>query len=129
VEFVAKRKILVVDDEVAMLQAIARTFRSAGYVVEMAENGQQCLDLYRAGPADLVLMDLYMPEKDGLEALVELRKEFPKAVVVVMSGNRMSDLMLKSAEGMGAIRSIEKPFTSEALLTLVAEELKRVGGV
>lgn len=125
----AEHKILVADDNVVMRQAIAFTLRSAGYVVELAEDGWQCLDLYRAAPADLVVMDLYMSEKDGLETIVELRKEFPQAVVIAMSGSRgihVSHLMLQAAKGLGAVRSIEKPFKSEELLALVAEELERV---
>jgi len=92
----------------------------------LAAHGQQCLDLYRAAPADLVLMDLYMPEKEGLETIVELRKEFPGAAVVAMSGSMLSELMLRSAEGLGAVGSIKKPFKEEALLALVAEELERI---
>jgi len=46
-----------------------------------------------------------MPEKEGLETLIELRKEFPQAGMIAMSGSRIAELMLKSAEGLGAVRS------------------------
>src|SRR6266540_295503 len=112
-------RILLVEDEAAMRLTVARTLRGAGHVVEMAEDGRECLDLYRATSADVVIMDLYMPNKDGLETLIELRREFPQVAVVAMSGHRKLELMLRAAKGLGAVRTIEKPFEQEALLALV----------
>lgn len=111
-----------------MRQALAFALRKAGYIVDLAEDGWRCLDLYRAAAADLVVLDIYMPEKDGLETIIALRKEFPQAAVIAMSGSRgsqISQLVLKAAESIGAVRTIEKPFTPESLLALVAEELER----
>jgi CheY-like chemotaxis protein len=116
-------RILLVEDEAATRLSVARTLRGAGHVVEVAEDGRECLDLYRAASADVVIMDLFMPNKDGLEALIELRREFPEVAVVAMSGHRKLELMLRAAKGLGAVRTIEKPFEPEALLALVAEEL------
>jgi two-component system, chemotaxis family, chemotaxis protein CheY len=125
----ALHRILVADDDEVMRQAIALTLRRAGYIVDLAEDGWRCLDLYRSAAADLVVMDIYMPEKDGLETIIALRKEFPQAAVIAMSGSRgsmISQLVLQAAQGLGAVRTIEKPFTPEALLALVAEELERI---
>jgi DNA-binding NtrC family response regulator len=116
-------KILIVDDDAATRLSVARILRGAGHAVVVADDGRQCLDLYRAAPADVVMLDLYMPDKDGLETLIELRREFPRVSVVAMSGHRQLELMLRAAKGLGAIRTIEKPFEPEALLALVAEEL------
>ena len=116
-------KILLVDDDAATRLAVSRILRGAGHAVVVADNGRQCLDLYRVAPADVVMLDLYMPDKNGLETLIELRREFPYASVVAMSGHRQLELMLRAAKGVGAIRTIEKPFEPEALLALVAEEL------
>ena len=121
-------RILLVDDDAAARLTIARTLREAGHTVELAEDGRQCVDLYRAQPADIVLLDLFMPNKDGLEALLELRREFPQVVVVAMSGHRKLELMLRAAKGLGALRTIAKPFDPEALLALVAEELAQGKG-
>jgi CheY-like chemotaxis protein len=117
-------KILVVDDETVMRETIARFLRKAGYVVETAKDGSQCLEMYRAAPADLVLMDLFMPNKEGLETITELRREFPSAAVIAMSGHELVGSMLRAATVLGAIKTIEKPFTPEALLALVAQELR-----
>ena len=116
-------KILLVDDDAATRLAVARILRDAGHLVELAEDGRECLDLYRNSPADVVVMVLFMPEKDGLETLIELRREFPHVAVVAMSGHRKVELMLRAAKGLGAIRTLAKPFEPEAFLALVAEEL------
>ena len=116
-------KILLVDDDAATRLTVARILRDAGQLVELAEDGRKCLDLYRNAPADIVIMDLFMPEKDGLETLIELRRAFPQVAVVAMSGHRKVELMLRAAKGLGAVRTIAKPFDAEALLALVAEEL------
>jgi CheY-like chemotaxis protein len=116
-------KILLVDDDAATRLTVTRILRGAGHAVVVAGDGRQCLDLYRTAPADVVIMDIYMPYKDGLETLIELRRDFPHVSVVAMSGHRAVDLMLRAAKGLGAIRTIEKAFEPEALLTLVAEEL------
>ena len=81
-------RILLVDDDEGMRLMVARILRSAGHIVTLATDGAECLPSYRSSPADLVVMDLFMPDKDGLEALVELRKEFPHVAVVAMSGHR-----------------------------------------
>jgi DNA-binding NtrC family response regulator len=116
-------KILLVDDDAATRLTVARILRDAGHLVELAEDGRECLGLYRNAPTDVVIMDLFMPEKDGLETLIELRREFPHVAVVAMSGHRKVELMLRAAKGLGAIRTLAKPFEPEALLALVAEEL------
>lgn len=89
------------DDDAVMRQAIALALRGAVYVVELAEDGRQCLDLYRAALSDLVVMDIHMPEKDGLETIVALRKEFPQAAVIAISGHKISPSMLWAAESLG----------------------------
>ena len=116
-------RILLVDDDASTRLTVARILRDAGHLVELAEDGRKCLDLYRNAPADIVIMDLFMPEKDGLETLIELRREFPHVTVVAMSGHRKVELMLRAAKGLGAIRTLAKPFGPETLLALVAEEL------
>lgn len=123
-------RILVVDDDDGMRHTMFRLLHRAGHDVELATDGKDCLEVIRSVsiPVDLVLTDLYMPDKDGLELLCELRREFPKVAVVAMCGNRNWQLMLKAAKGLGAVRTLEKPFTSEVLLAVVAEELNNQEG-
>lgn len=119
-------KILVVDDDEAMRRTIFRLLRRAGHEVVMAEDGREGVSLFRAAPADLVITDLYMPDKDGLETLCELHREFPDVAVIAICGNRNWELMLKAAKGLGAVRTLEKPFDPEMLVGMVAEELERL---
>lgn len=119
----AVSRLLVIDDDEAMRRALARLLKEAGYDVTTAPDGAAGLAEYRAAPADLVIVDLYMPGKEGLETLVQLRREFPKAVVIAMSGNRNLDLMLRAAEKLGAVLTIAKPFEPGEMLTLVQKAL------
>jgi DNA-binding NtrC family response regulator len=116
---------LVIDDDEAMRLALAGTLKTAGYEVATAADGAAGLVAYRSAPADLVIVDLYMPGKEGLETLVQLRREFPDVAVIAMSGNRNMELMLRAAEKLGAIQTIAKPFEPSAILTMVQKTLER----
>lgn len=122
-------KILLVDDDAATRLVASRILREAGYAVVTANDGRECLDLYRTSAADVVIMDVYMPHKDGLETLLELRREFPHASVIAISGHRDMNLMLKAAKGLGAVRALTKPFEADMLLAAVAEEMEWVTGL
>ena len=69
--------ILVVDDEDQIRQLLRETFEQAGYHVTEARDGKEALQQYRLAPADLVIMDILMPDQDGLETTATLRREFP----------------------------------------------------
>jgi DNA-binding response OmpR family regulator len=114
---------LVIDDDEAMRLALAGTLKASGYDVATAADGAAGLVQYRSAPADLVIVDLYMPGKEGLETLVQLRREFPNVVVIAMSGNRNLGLMLRAAERLGAVQTIAKPFEPAELLALVQKAL------
>lgn len=120
-----KARILVIDDEPAMRVVVGRVLRGAGYDVDFAEDGADGLVEFQRAPAQLVIVDLYMPDKDGLETIVELSKGSPVPAIIAMSGHRMKDLMLHSAERLGALEIIEKPFEPEALLDCVEKVLRK----
>ena len=120
-----KARILVIDDEPAMRAVLNRVLRDAGYDVAFAADGANGLVEYRKAPADVVIVDLYMPDKDGLETIVELGKASPVPAIIAMSGHRTKDLMLHSAERLGALEVIGKPFEPEALLQMVGKVLQR----
>ena len=105
--------VLVVDDEDQIRQLIRETLEQAGYDVEEAGNGKQGLERYRAKPADLVIMDILMPDQDGLESIMTLRREFPASRVIAITGG--SDMIgilnfLDVAKMLGARRTLQKPF-------------------
>ena len=74
--------VLIVDDEEAIRRLIRSTLEQAGYHVREAADGKAGLSHYRQSPADLVIMDILMPDQDGLESILTLRREFPEARIM-----------------------------------------------
>jgi CheY-like chemotaxis protein len=118
--------VLVVDDEDQVRQLIRETLEQAGYEVREARDGKEGLERYRAKPTDLVIMDILMPDQDGLESIMTLRREFPACRVIAITGG--SDMIgilnfLDVAKMLGARRTLQKPFEMKILLEAVAAEL------
>ena len=118
--------ILVVDDEPDVRAFVAAALRLAGHEVDVAADGSEALRRYRARRADLVIMDIFMPEKEGLETIMDLRQEFPDVRILAISGGgRTGDRnFLAQARYFGAGRSLAKPFSHEQLLKIVEEQLR-----
>jgi DNA-binding response OmpR family regulator len=117
--------VLVIDDDDQIRRMIREALEQAGYVVQEARGGEEGLKRYRTNPTDVVLMDILMPDQDGLESILALRQEFPSARVIAMTGG--SDMIgimnfLDVAKMMGACRTIQKPFELQTLLAAVAAE-------
>ena len=121
----APKRILVADDEMTFRHGLARALTRAGYEVSEAASGREMLELFRQQPADLVVTDVYMPDTDGVEALIRLQAEFPWAAVIVMSGGGHLDKegVLDIARRVGARATLEKPFPVADLLKIVAAVL------
>lgn len=118
--------VLVVDDEDQVRQLIRAILEQAGYQVREARDGKEALYLYRQKPVDLVIMDILMPDQDGLESITTLRREFPTVkVIAITGGTDMIGILnfLDVAKMMGASRTLKKPFDMHALLNAVAAEL------
>lgn len=119
--------ILVVDDEDQIRLLIRETLEQVGYHITEARDGKEALEQYRLAPADLVIMDILMPNQDGLETTVVLRREFPDVKVIVITGG--SDMIgmlnfLDIAKMLGAHSTLQKPFEMKALLDTVQAELQ-----
>jgi DNA-binding response OmpR family regulator len=119
--------ILLVEDDDAIREIVRKALVSAGYDVEEAADGAVAVAAYVRRPSDLVITDLVMPEKDGLQAIIELRRLDPAVKIIAMSGGgRMlapAQLYLESARLFGARRILAKPFNMAALLATVSEVL------
>ena len=118
--------VLVVDDEDAVRRLIKDALGQAGYRVNEARDGREGLLSYREAPTDLVIMDILMPDQDGLESILTLRREFPAAKIVAITGG--SDMIgilnfLDVAKMLGARRTLQKPFDMKHLLEVVQAEL------
>jgi DNA-binding NtrC family response regulator len=115
--------ILVIDDDAAVRSLTAEALRQVGHRVSEATDGKDGLARFRADGADLVITDLVMPVKEGIETIMELHREFPDTKVIAMSGALHSHDYLQLAGKLGALRTLSKPFTIDRLLSAVENAL------
>ena len=117
-------RILIVDDDVAVRTVINKLLEVAGHEVELAFNGQEGLDLYKKNPADLVITDIFMPQKDGLDTIRELRQLRADVKIIAITGfdTGPNHGYLELAGDLGAARTFTKPFDIKDLVE-AAEEL------
>jgi CheY-like chemotaxis protein len=120
--------ILVIDDDEQVQAGLRGILEEAGYRVVVASNGQQGLQQFRREPADLVLLDIFMPELDGLETLAELYREYPAAKVIAISdGGKEPDFSyFECARMLGTHSALPKPLDREQLLLAVGHMLRGV---
>jgi two-component system response regulator (stage 0 sporulation protein F) len=111
--------ILIVEDEDSIRHLLRRILEEDGHEVREAPNGKIGLTLYRQAPADLVITDILMPERDGMEVTLELTREFLDAKVIAMTGAAGDRNFLNVAKLFGARETIQKPFTVEEIRRLV----------
>lgn len=119
--------ILITDDEPAIRRSLAGLLSDEGFQTEEAAEGEQALSLLRAGRADLVLLDIAMPGRDGIQVLEEMRRGHPQLPVIMMSGHGNIETAVQATQ-IGAFDFIEKPLVFEKLLLTInhALEAKRL---
>ena len=117
-------RILVIDDDALLRRVIRVALEAAGYEVIEAGDGDAALHVYREQGADLLLVDLFIPEPDGLEVIRTVRAEVPDAKIIAMSGGGSLKLdLLAAGEAFGASRTLWKPFVPDVLLSAVRDLL------
>ena len=124
-------RILVVDDDSAVLAITRRYLARAGHEVIETSDGRTAMQLVEEGSVDLCVVDIFMPEMDGMEFTIRLRRSAPDAKIIAMSGGGVVEKVevLEIAARLGADRTLAKPFTEGELLTAVRELLGgAVGG-
>ncbi|MBD3319968.1 MAG: response regulator [Chitinivibrionales bacterium] len=114
-----KKVVLVVDDEEAIREYVRYIIEKEGYTVIEAENGAQALDYFRTFHIDLMLTDLIMPEKEGIETILSLKTDYPDVKIAAMSGVAESETYLRSAGKLGADAVLRKPFEKTKLVEIV----------
>lgn len=116
-----KKRILVIDDEPTALDVIRKILQHGGYEVLVAENGQEGVELFRKDPCDLVVTDMVMPVKDGLQTILDLRVDVPDLPIVAISGggNISKERYLAVAGYLDRVVTVGKPFTVDVLLAAV----------
>lgn len=116
--------ILVVDDEEAIVSSLGSILQDEGYEVAVAKSGVEALKIYTVDPPDLMLLDIWMPEMDGLETLRRVKELVPTAQVMVMSGHGSIETAVKAIK-LGAYDYIEKPLSLENVTLRVKHALEQ----
>ena len=114
------KNVLVVDDSRTSRRILKDILERAGYnVVYEAINGKEGVEQYRKLQPDIVTMDITMPEMDGIEALKNIKSEFPDAKVVMITAAGQKDKMMEAVK-IGATEFVAKPFVEETVLEALA---------
>ena len=118
-------RILVIDDEQYILLMLKKMLERAGYDVDIAINGEEGLRYYQKYPADLIITDIIMPEKEGLETIRELKSYNPDVKIIAISGGGRVDSKeyLESARLFGALKVFSKPFNQGEIVNAVQKLL------
>jgi YesN/AraC family two-component response regulator len=119
-------RILIIDDDALVRQVFRDWLESRGHEVIEAENGNVGLMLYKQHPAEIVITDIVMPDKEGIETIRELRRDFPDAKIIAVSGGGQlmpGSTCLTLAEGLGVQRTLLKPVNCLQLADTISELL------
>ena len=118
-------RILLIDDDDLVRGMLRKTLTHFGHTVIEARNGKEGLKLFSHADTDLVITDIVMPEVEGLEVLMTLRKKQPPVKIIAMSGGGRGSAedYLRTAKIMGAGKVLAKPFSNEALMAAINELL------
>ena len=119
-------KILLIDDDVAVLRTLEFVLGDRGYDVVTARDGAEGLRLFQSNPPDLVITDLIMPEKEGIETIIEMRQARPNAKIIAISGGGRTHntCFLKMAASLGAVAVLPKPFMPDELAAKIEEAMQ-----
>jgi DNA-binding NtrC family response regulator len=110
--------ILIIDDDRQMRRLLMRILTGVGHTVRQAENGRDGVESFARQRADMVITDIVMPDMEGLETILSLRRENPTLPIIAISGGT-DPVYLRAAASLGATGSLRKPFAPTALLELV----------
>lgn len=117
--------VLIIEDDHNILLMIKRMLESFGFDIKLASNGLEGLEFFRKFDVDLVITDIIMPEKEGLEIIREMRRERPELKIIAMSGGGKlsASNYLETAKIFGAASILEKPFTKKQMVEAVQDSL------
>ena len=119
-------RLLIADDDEDLRDTLTLVFQKAGFDVEAVCDGEQAIAAQQRQPADVLITDLFMPLRDGLETIAYFRSHFPRMPIVAISGGGYTGQKtdhLTAAGALGADASFRKPFDVGALL----ETVRRLG--
>lgn len=113
------KRILIIEDHGELRSSLELAFSSEGYHVRTLENGRGVLQVCLTWLPDLVIADIYMPARTGLEVMLELRQQWPATKIILMSGHPDALHLLPASEFLGADRTLFKPFELPELFKAV----------
>jgi len=121
-----KTRILFVDDEPNLLHGLQRQLRPMReqWDLYFAANGREAMELMQTTPCEVVVTDLFMPEQEGLETIMELRRKHPDTKIVAISGGGYQGTFMRAldiATKLGADVSLQKPFSSQQMIHVLQE--------
>ncbi|RDH85756.1 MAG: response regulator [endosymbiont of Galathealinum brachiosum] len=126
-------RILIIDDEEDIRDVLQLILESVGYDVRIASNGDMAIEFQREEPADLIITDIIMPGKNGVDIITEIKKEFPDIKVIAISGGGgvqpveytpeaiSTTAYLAAAQKAGAKKIFTKPFERDDLIKAVED--------
>jgi DNA-binding response OmpR family regulator len=117
-------RILIIDDDDRFRDMLKDMIERNGYEVVSASDGKEGIDLYRKEPTDLIITDIIMPNKEGMETIFELRKDFPDVKIIAISGGgkgKAEDYLSSAGLIPNVKRSFQKPFAMDEMLQAVKE--------
>ena len=116
-------RILVIDDDAEIRQVLRRILERADYEILEAADGNQGMHLIRTEGIDLVITDIIMPDKEGIETIRELQRDFPHIKIIAISGGGRINArhILDAARRFGVTHTLAKPFGPNELLEAIAE--------
>lgn len=118
--------ILLVDDDVTLLQTIGTQIRLAGFDTVLSSSAVTAIQVLKDQPIDLVVMDLFMPDRDGIETITDIRMDWPDLPIIAMSGGWRTigaDTVLDMALAIGAQSALAKPFDRATLVAAIEATL------
>ena len=118
-------RILVIDDQEPIRRIVRRTLEHEGHDVGEASDGKMGVHLLRQDGAAIVISDIFMPGQDGIQTLLQIRREFPGPKVLIMSGGDTTGQLdlREGVELLGAVQTLQKPFSARALIDAVNSAL------
>lgn len=118
-------KILIIDDEQDIIQMLSRLLVRSGYTVFSAVDGNQGIKVFEENDIDLVITDIIMPDKEGIEVILHLLKKKAECKIIAVSGGGYlsANDYLETAREIGAVKTFSKPFNPKDLLNTVNELL------
>jgi len=122
-DFAKPTSVLIVDDNADMRSFVKIVLERAGFEAQVAADGERALDLQREHPVDVLITDIFMPERDGIELIHQFKSAYPLVKIIAMSGGgRVSNMdYLPFAKDIGADLVLRKPFAADTLLSMLQD--------